>query len=539
MTCGRTAVALLFVSIAPTGASGEATLEAPGSVSQFDPAEFVIRLDESPFSNPFTEAELVGEFRLAGARPIRVLGFADSEDGRLFRLRFSPQMGRASYEYKLRLRGKGFDREFSGKFSTTAESRAGPVVADPKNPKHFIYLGSGARFYHLGFTAYHLLDPSNDDAQVDATIEYCARAGFNKIRFLLTGYPKDTDNRADNQPFEIRNAREAINYNSRPAQVNALPAWHGKPHAYDFSRFNVAYWRRVERAVRKMREHGIVATCILTIEKQNLPLEYGSLTADEYRLYKYAVARLAAFDNLWWDLGNEHNEFRDVEWGNAMGAFVKAIDPFNRLASAHAYAYFLYPYADWADFIVTQHYGDEKILHDWTLKHHSIPKPYINEEYGYEGAVDKPGHAQNSDWVRRTHWSIAMAGGYATYGDWSDGISYFYMGEPGPGKAALQLKHLRRFFEEIPFPEMQPDDGLTNNGFCLAKPPEYYVFYFPRGGANDIDLTGSKGWNLTAQWFDTRSGVRLEGPKIAAGKQTVIAPGTEDWILLVRGQSRN
>lgn len=95
------------------------------------------------------------------------------------------------------------------------------------------------------------MDPSNDDTQVDALIEYCAKAGFNKIRFLLTGYPKDTDNRSSNQPFEIRDLRTAINYNSRPAQVNALPAWLGKPHAYDFSRFDVAYWRRVERAVRK------------------------------------------------------------------------------------------------------------------------------------------------------------------------------------------------------------------------------------------------------------------------------------------------
>ena len=78
------------------------------------------------------------------------------------------------------------------------------------------------------------------------------------------------------------------------------------------------------------------------------------------------------------------------------------------------------------------------------------------------------------------HWSIAMAGGYATYGDWSDGVSYFYMGEPGPGKAALQLKHLRAFFEDLPFAEFEPHDELTSDGFCLAKPREQYIFYFPR-----------------------------------------------------------
>ena len=59
-------------------------------------------------------------------------------------------------------------------------------------------------------------------------------------------------------------------------------------------------------------------------------------------------------------------------------------------------------------------------------------------------------------------------------------------------QGALQLKHLRRFFEEVPFPEMHPEDGLTNNGFCLAKPPQYYVFYFPRGGATEIDLAVQK-----------------------------------------------
>ena len=219
-------MALMLLSIAQSPGSAEVTLEAPSIIPPFDPAEFVIRLDQSPFANPFTEAELTGEFRLAGGAPIRVLGFADSEDGKQFRLRFSPHAARATYEYKLRLRGKGLDHEFTGKFSTpNVSDRAGPVIVDPKNPKHFIYMGSGARFHHLGYTAYHLLDPSNDDAQVDALIEYCARAGFNKIRFLLTGYPKDTDNRPGDQPFEIREPRTAINYNSRPAQVNALPAW--------------------------------------------------------------------------------------------------------------------------------------------------------------------------------------------------------------------------------------------------------------------------------------------------------------------------
>jgi hypothetical protein len=238
-----------------------------------------------------------------------------------------------------------------------------------------------------------------------------------------------------------------------------------------------------------------------------------------------------------------------------MGAFVKKSDPFGRLASAHAYADFWYTKSPWADFIVTQQYGDEKKVHDWALQFLAVPKPYVNEEYGYEGSLDKPGHGQNADWVRRCHWSIAMAGGYATYGDWSGGVSHFYMGEPGPGKAAVQLKHVRSFFESLPFDELAPHDELASAGFGLAKAPEVYVFYFPRGGKSEIRLAAWHGhparapdgyWRdasatqkLSARWFDPRAGQWQAGPTVTGGKNSVTAPDDGDWVLLVRSdQSR-
>jgi hypothetical protein len=216
-----------------------------------------------------------------------------------------------------------------------------------------------------------------------------------------------------------------------------------------------------------------------------------------------------------------------------MGLFVKAIDPYRRLTSAHAYADFAYSASPWADFIITQQYGDEKSVHDWALKHMTVPKPYVNEEYGYEGRLDKPGHGQNTDWVRRNHWSIAMAGGYATYGDWSDGISYFYMGEPGPGKAAQQLRHLRAFFEQVPFHELRPLEPFT-----LAAEPEHYVFYLPRGGKRRIDLSSARNRRLAARWFDPRTGEWKQAPVVTAAVNEVAAPTGEDWVLYVRSTSQ-
>ena len=69
--------ALLWLS----QATGEVVLEAPASVPCFDVAEFVLWVEQSPFRNPFTEAELTGEFTPPRGKAIPVFGFADSENG--------------------------------------------------------------------------------------------------------------------------------------------------------------------------------------------------------------------------------------------------------------------------------------------------------------------------------------------------------------------------------------------------------------------------------------------------------------------------
>lgn len=528
---------LIAVFAAPAYPGQSVEFAAPASARRYEPVEFTIRVEEPTFKNPFVDARITGRFSVPPAENSQrvVHGYADSQDGRLFKLRFCPDRV-GTWSYELHVQGPDLDRSFTGRLRCEPSDRDGPVVVDPKHPKHFVYAGSGKPFFHLGYTAYHLLDPSNDEAQIDALIDYCAREGFNKIRFLLTGYPRDTTT-ASEQPGEygVNEPMKLPNYGARPGEVNPLPAWLGKPHHYDFTRFNVDHWRRAEGAVGRMADKGIVATCIVTIEKQNLPKEYGRLTEDEYRLYRYAIARLAGFDNVWWDLGNEHNEYRNVEWGHTMGAFVRREDPYGRLTSVHAYREFFYSNADWADFIITQQYGRPREVYDWVLKYAKVPKPYINEEYGYEGERAKPGHNQNTDLTRRGHWSVAMAGGYATYGDSSGGVAWFYMGEPGPGKAARQLKHLRSFFEALPFREMSVDGSITSRGFALVA-QDCAVVYLPEGGETVLSIPDATDKKWSARWFDPRTGAWRGGPAISSVKTTIQAPGRTDWALLLKAE---
>jgi len=56
---------------------------------------------------------------------------------------------------------------------------------------------------------------------------------------------------------------------------------------------------------------------------------------DERRYIRYAVARLGAYSNITWDLGDDLDSFRDEPWTHATGTFLEALDPYHHLATSH------------------------------------------------------------------------------------------------------------------------------------------------------------------------------------------------------------
>ncbi len=56
----------------------------------------------------------------------------------------------------------------------------------------------------------------------------------------------------------------------------------------------------------------MIVSVIFFIGGQVLPTPFAAYSEDEQRYYRYGVARLAAFANITWDLGNEHDFHREV-----------------------------------------------------------------------------------------------------------------------------------------------------------------------------------------------------------------------------------
>jgi hypothetical protein len=77
----------------------------------------------------------------------------------------------------------------------------------------------------------------------------------------------------------------------------------------DYTRFNIPYSQKWERMLRYARERDVIVSVIQDISTHKAqPREYSD---DERRYLRYMVARLSAFSNITYDLGDDMDSFRD------------------------------------------------------------------------------------------------------------------------------------------------------------------------------------------------------------------------------------
>ena len=115
------------------------------------------------------------------------------------------------------------------------------------------------------------------------------------------------------------------------------------PDCWDLSRFNPAYFRRLEGHV--------LALCNLNIEADLIiihPYDFGAWGFDRMpaavndRYLKYLVACLAAFRNIWWSFANEFDLMPAhslADWDRYF-KLVQQRYPYNHLRSNHNARYF-------------------------------------------------------------------------------------------------------------------------------------------------------------------------------------------------------
>mgnify|MGYP001460836270 CR=1 FL=1 len=416
--------------------------------------------------NPFTEVTFGAVFESAGHR-IEIPGFYDGQG--VYRVRFMPDR-EGAWSFTTRSNRP----ELHGRTGSFHCVPARPGNHGPVRPDHRCHFSheDGSPCFIMGTTAYAwTYRPEEIRAQ---SLQSFSRYRFNKIRMLV--FPKEygdgkTVDASYDPPF--------------------FP-YEGAPGAWDYTRFNPAFFQNYEARVNDLLQHDIQADVILfhPYDRKWL-LPQGMTEVDDLHYTRYLVARLAAYRNVWWSLANEFDlfrapQFREKNW-DAIGECVAAADPYRHPISIHNWPFIPpYPNRPWMSHVSYQHPNTYSML---LHLRQTYGKPAINDEYQYEGTVPHGWGNCTPELEFRRHWAATMAGGYATHGEVlpvRGGIRDYFWAYGGTlqGQSAPRLAYMRQIVESLPFQSMavnwlQTDGrdlyGLqqADNAFLFFIGPDY------------------------------------------------------------------
>ncbi len=544
LTRGLALAILLAVGVVcpVTAAPREVTFsQSAKSIDAYDFVEVTMSVTTPDAANPFTDVSVEGSVEKAGGKALAVDGFCDSADGTTYRIRFMP-MGPGDYTYRVTFRQGSFERTHAGTFRAVEGHRKGLLRVDPQHRWHFLWEGTGEHYFWNGTTTYWLMG-WDDDAVIRGIIDRLAGLKVSRLRALLAG--------------------RAISFWGEPIvpccgfRMNLNPWVAARPDdptnpGFDFTRFNVAYWQKYERMLHYARERDMIISVIFDINDSWA--HPADSSEDERRYFRYTVARLGAFSNITWDLGNEFDGYHKdpTAWANAMGAHLKQWDVYNHLASAHPMNN-KYTFRDspWFDMTLAQYWP--RPLHAWMLNQRQAQEatgriiPQVNEEYGYEDhyPIWSPSFPDgaSADANRRAAWEMSMAGGYQTTGEtakrgtnvWPNTGGGWVNGRGDASMVMLQgYAHMVDFFTSFDWWKADPHDELVGGqNMCLAEPGRAYAIYLPMAGKTTVKLEPGL---YEARWFNPRTGKWIPIPeRVSAESWTTPEPADSgDWAILMK-----
>ena len=430
--------------------------------------------------NPFVDVELRARF-VQAERSVEVEGFYDG--GGVYRLRFSPDReGLWQFETasnRAELHGR------SGQFVATPPSAAnrGPVAV--AHTFHFAY-ADGTPFRQIGTTAYAWVHRGPE--QFEETLRTLAASPFNKVRMCL------------------------LPPGPSPRHNGVFPFEGTPPRNWDTRRFNPAFFRHFEESVRRLGALGIEADLIL-FNPYEKAWGFNSMSAeDDDRFVRYAVARLAAFRNVWWSLCNEwdfHDYKVEADWDRIF-QLIARIDPYRRLLSIHNGFVFYNHTQPWVSHASVQHGTATLDPERAVILRDAWRKPVVYDEVRYEGNHNRRwGQLSGEEMVLR-FWNGLVAGTYVGHGEvlakdgseaWIGGGSVLH------GESLPRLQFLQRIWADAPPEGIEPIDKWQERR-TGGKVGDYYLVYLgteaPREWPLVLHERGlSEGLEFSAEVIDT------------------------------------
>ena len=450
---------------------------------------YEVSLNGPSTGNPFQEVILTATFT-NGNTKAEIQGFYDGNG--VYKIRFMPaEEGKWTYltqSNQKRLNGK------KGEFICTPPNihNHGPVTV--KDTFYLAYT-DGKPHHSFGTTCYGWMHQGDSLARL--TLQTLSKGYFNKIRMCI--FPKDYD----------------WNKNEPP-----LYPFEGKPlEDWDYSRFNPAYFRNIEKRIAQLDSMGIEADLIVFHPYDRWG--YQNLDRDtENRYIKYIIARFSAYKNVWWSMANEYDFMKSKkmeDWHHYIKYFADN-DPYQRLRGIHNGSVWY----DHTNPLITHASIQSEDTHRAKELRMKYKKPVIFDECRYEGNIPWSWGNLTPEEMVNKFWRGIVNGGYVGHGDtyvteqplqWpnkSSDVLWWSKGGVMKGKSQDRIKFLKKIIEEAPgylrpatiFQPWMPYSSVTyNNEYFLMyfnrDQPRSMVFDLPKNANFKVEIIDA--WNMTIQ----------------------------------------
>gem|GEM_PF-274802 len=480
---------LLLICVACAGLGRAQT--ACRSTPVYQPCEIDFEMTEQEASqhpNPYASVELRAEFRGPKGDTYRLPGFWDG--GRKFRIRFAP-LAEGRWDFRVT---SNIER-FTGKIEDfTATPAVTPGFVHTFNVHHFRYSQPNTGHYWLGDTCYPLAILPFGEFQrlVDA------RAGqkFNHLRGLLLG--------------DEANAKRAI---PTPDQISP------------------EFFQGLDERVRYMNQKGLTFDVTLASNAAQLAKLLPNWRQRE-RFFRYLVARYSAMNVTWQGFQTFEDDPESPALLKEFGDLLKQLDIYHHPRSTgSASTSGSLASSGWMDYVTSQTSDPDVFAVEYQL----YAAPFVNTGAGAAGGVAaRPPRAKvDVDAIRRRMWNAAISGQHVT-------LDTSALAAGAADAAATQAQHLRDFFTQTRYFDLEPYFGIEGARALALEEVEYVVYLEkPPSSGDPVELTVQKsGYDVS--WFNPITGEWVKEHEFKGDHFRVGNPPdpSHDWVLYVRKEGK-
>jgi len=252
-----------------------------------------------------------------------------------------------------------------------------------------------------------------------------------------------------------------------------------------------------------------------------------NLRYQQERYIKKMIDETIGYENVIYEIENEHWQYNNPAFGNYYGQFVKNYISTNypgapRLTSYNSLENDLESFYTLSSIdIVNKHYGG-------SAETSGVINDYIENRWHYNKPINIDEFANgltNYDILRRMCWETITSGGHFHIEDAQDA-----------SKPNEVVDNINRFkaLANWNFVGAAPNKNLivSGGGFCMADVGDEYVCYFTSGGTKTLGLAAG---TYRSEWWNPRTGgfYNISNFTHSGGNRSFSTPDNNDWVLHV------